>query len=108
MRTTAPQRGARYLLASLALVLGCHWLRAARHAPEPPAGPATTEELIAFVDRAAAELGAKGTAASGEFDRGGSGGKHGARSVFVFDADRNRALFHGHARPTVDRDWAPH
>jgi len=104
MRTTAPQRGARYLLASLALVLGCHWLRAARHAPEPPAGPTTTEELIAFVDRAAAELGAKGNAAFGEFGREGSVWKYGDTYVFVVDADTHRVLFHGHDPTRVGRD----
>ena len=57
--TGSSQPGTRCALVSLALLLGCHGLRAAHPAPEPPAGPATTEELITFVDRAAAELQAK-------------------------------------------------
>ncbi len=105
MRETRSSRpGTRCALVSLALLLGCHGLRAAHPAPEPPAGPATTEELITFVDRAAAELQAKGNAAFGEFGREGGEWKHGDTYVFVVDAATHRILFHGHDPARVGED----
>ncbi len=102
--TGSSQPGTRCALVSLALLLGCHGLRAAHPAPEPPAGPATAEELITFVDRAAAELQAKGNAAFGEFGREGSEWKHGDTYVFVVDAATHRILFHGHDPARVGED----
>src|SRR5262249_28746553 len=98
----------RHVPASFGIVLiafagGC---RADRSSPSwtvpsnPPAEPAmnwpqTTEGLITFVQNAATQLHARGTAAFDDFARKGSVWNHDDNYLFISDDRTGRIIFHG-------------
>ena len=88
----------------LSLLLGCRPLHLAR--PEEPkfASPQTTEELIAFVDRAAAEVEAKGRGAFEELGKKPSIWNHDDTYLFIVDARTNQVVLHGADPARVGED----
>src|SRR5262249_8290067 len=92
------------VLCLLCPVIGCEPQPVAK--PEPPAltSPRTTEELIAFVERAAAVVQAKGSDAFAELGRRPSTWSHDDTYLFIAEAGTNRIVVHGADRTRLGAD----
>ena len=92
------------VLCLLSLLVGCQPQPVAK--PEQPVvtSPHTTEELIAFVERAAAVVQARGSDAFVELGRRPSVWSHDDTYLFIAEAGTNRIVVHGADRTRLGAD----
>lgn len=92
------------VLCLLSPLGGCEPKPVAKPEPAPITSPRTTEELIAFVERAAAVVQARGSDAFVELGRRPSVWSHDDTYLFIAEAGTNRIVVHGADRTRLGAD----